>query len=214
MLKNIYHFWDKRSTLAKIWKESANKYEEALRSNKNLDPQIVESILQERERILNLFQSLLPEYNDKISIVITNDTIVENCAVGLWEGHVYVLVSAALIGRSIDYPEDNIKLAWEWLFRHEVSHIKSGHLPWLFYVRKLFNASLVFSLLSWFPPLKSPIYFWLLFGGWGINVIIHLIFELRADNYATKGVLNPQVLESAERTLFRMRPKTIKDKVK
>lgn len=77
----LKRIWDPRSSLAKEWLDCAGKYEENLRANKLINPQMVDSILQERSRIQALFQKLLPEFKEQISIVIINDTGVEHCAI-------------------------------------------------------------------------------------------------------------------------------------
>lgn len=140
--------WDARPLLAKEWLESAEKYEERLRTNQSLNPQVVECILNERNRILLLFSELLPEFEKRISIVITTDTYVEHCAVFLWKKHLYVLVSAALIGRPYDHPEDKGLKAWEWLARHEATHIRNNHLFWFFHTRRLFRITYTICCIS------------------------------------------------------------------
>jgi hypothetical protein len=220
LLAKLSRMWDPRPHLAKDWLECAQKYEESLRANKLVDPQIVDSILQERKRIHALFQKLLPEFKDQISIVITNDVCGEHCAIFSWNNHIYVLVSAALIGRPIDHPESNGIKAWDWLAHHEISHLKSGHLPWLFHVRRLFRLTILFlcssSILSYVLPSNSLTESWLntslwLFGfSWCIQTIVSLIVEYKADLQATRSIADPLILEDAEKALSRMGSQAIR----
>ena len=219
LFAKLNRMWDERPTLAKELLDSATIYEERLRANKLVDQQIVESVLQERSRIHALFQKLLPEFKEQISVVVTKEALVEHCAIFSWNKHIYVLVSAPLIARPIEHPESNAIKAWDWLARHEISHIKSGHLPWLFYVRKLFRFTALFFLIpcifsyllpsnhlidSWFN--KS---LWLFWAGWSIKMIVTLVFETMADLQATRSIKDPSVLEAAEESISRMTSQAI-----
>ena len=215
LLTKLYHIWDPRPNLAKEWFDCAQKYEERLRTNKLLDPKIADSILQERNRIHTLFQKLLPEFREQISIVVTNDVRAENCAIFSWNNHVYVLISAVLIARPIDHPESDGINAWNWLAHHEISHLKSGHLPWLFHIRRLFRFTLIFlcipKILSYALPVNHIIEtwlntsFWLFLGAWSIQMISSLVMEYTADLYATRSTKDHLILEDAEKTLSRMK---------
>ncbi len=200
--------------LASEWLESAEKYEERLRLNKSLNSQVVEAVLQERNRIRTLFNELLPEFVGRTSVVITTDARVEHCAVFLWNDHLYVLVSGALIGRPFDRPEDTGLKAWEWLARHEIAHIRGGHLPWFFHTRRLFRLTynfcgvlaILLSILAskhmvytWLQP-----FLWLLGGLWVVQTIVSLVLEWQADLVATRSVRDPSVLEETEKSLYRM----------
>lgn len=200
--------------LAREWLDSAEKYEERLRLNKSLNPQVVEAVLQERNRIRSLFNELLPEFVGRTSVVVTTDARVEHCAVSLWNDHLYVLVSGALIGRPFDHPEDAGLKAWEWLARHEIAHIRGGHLPWFFHTRRLFRLTynfcgvlaILLSILTskhmvytWLQP-----FLWLLGGLWVVQTIVALAFEWKADLVATQSIRDPSVLEEAEKSLYRM----------
>lgn len=217
--KNIFSYfvrmWDPRPKLASVWLESAEKYEERLRANKSLSSQVIEAILQERNRIRTLFNELLPEFRERISVVITADAAAENCAVFLWDGHLYVLVSAALIGRPFDCPEDAGVKAWEWLARHEAAHIRGGHLRWFFHTRRLFRMALNFFAV--FAIFFSMFYagengysylllgLWILGGVWSLQTFVGLAFECNADFSANKSINDPAVLKEAEKCLYRMR---------
>lgn len=131
--------WDLRPGLASEWLRSAEEYEERLRASKSLDPVVIEAVLEERNRICSLFNQFLPEFVGRTSVVILRDALVENCAVFVWEDHLYVLVSGALLGRPFDYPQDTGIKAWEWLARHEAVHVRKGHLPWFFHTRRFFR---------------------------------------------------------------------------
>ncbi len=220
LLAKLYRMWEPRSKLAEEWLDYAQKYEEVLRANKLVNPQIVDSILQERYRIHTLFQKLLPEFKDQISIVITNDVCVEHCSIFAWNNHVYVIVSAALIGQPIDHPELDGMKAWNWLAQHEISHLKSGHLPRLFHVRRLFRLSILFlsitNILSCIFPSNQLIdsclnlSFWLYGASSCIQLIASLSFEYTADLQATRSIKDPLILEAAEKTISRMASQAIK----
>lgn len=206
--------WDARPLLAKEWLESAEKYEERLRTKKSLNPQVVEFILNERNRIRQLFSELLPEFENRISVVVTTDAHVENCAVFLWENHLYVLVSGALIGRPYDHPDDKGLQAWEWLARHEAAHIRNNHLFWFFHTRRLFRITYMIccvpaiflrlftshqTLFIWLTP-----WLWLLGGFWLLQTIVGIVFEWKADLVATSSIKNSLTLEETEKSLHRM----------
>lgn len=214
VLSRILRSWDPRPVLAKEWLESAEKYEERLRTNPSLNQQVVEVILQERGRIRALFRELLPEFGECISIVVSTDTQVEHCAVFSWNDHLYVLVSAALIGRSCNHPTSNGFKAWEWLSRHEAAHIRDGHLPWLFHTRRLFRLTFVLCYTQWlllklfasrqmFYEWLEPS-LWLLGGLWLIQTVVALALEWKADLIATRSVTDPIVLKETENSLARM----------
>jgi hypothetical protein len=220
LLAKLSYMWDPRPHDAKEWLDSAQKkYEESLRANKGLNPQIVDAILKERERIHALFQKLFPEFKDHISIVVTNEVRVEQCAIFTWDNHIYVLVSAALIARPIDHPESDGIKAWDWLAHHEISHVKFRHLPWLFHVRRLFRFSRLFlyisGILSCVLPFNPLLESWLntscwLFGSsWCIQTIVSLIFEYQADLQATRSIKDPLILEDAEKAISRMNSQAI-----
>jgi len=220
LLAKLKRIWDPRTSLAKEWLNCANKYEESLRANKLVNPQIVDSILQERSRIQALFQKLLPEFKEQISVVVTNDTRVEHCAIFSWNKHIYVLVSAALIGRPIDHPESAGEKAWDWLAQHEISHLKSGHLPWLFHVRRVFRLTFIFlcitRIFSYALPSNHLVdswlntSLWIFCAGWSIQMIVSLVIEYKADFQATHSIKDPLVLEDAEQFLSRMGSQAIK----
>lgn len=206
--------WDARPLLASEWLESAEKYEERLRTNQPSNPQVVESILKERDRIRTLFSQLLPEVENRISIVITTDALVENCAVFIWKNHLYVLVSGALIGRPYDHPDDNGLKAWDWLARHEAAHVRNHHLFWLFHTRRLFRISYT---ISWISAIflrifasSQTFYIWLkpclfLLGGfWLLQTIVGIVFEWKADLSATSSIQDSEVLKETEKSLHRM----------
>jgi len=90
LLAKLKRMWDPRPTLAKEWLDCAARYEERMRANKLVDQQIVESILQERNRIHALFQKLLPEFKEQISVVVTKEALVEHCAIFSWNKHEFV----------------------------------------------------------------------------------------------------------------------------
>lgn len=214
LLSNLSRFWDPRPILAKEWLESAENYEKRLRSNQSLNLQVVESVLKERNRIHTLFSELLPEFSGKISIVITKNAHSEHCAIFSWNDHLYVLVSAALIGRPYDHPEDTGIKAWEWLARHEIAHIKGGHLSWFFHTRRLFKFTFILCciekfFLNLFPSNQAlstwlELSLWLLGTLWLIQTIIGLTFEWQADLTATYAAQDPIVLKEAEKSLHRM----------
>lgn len=206
--------WDPRPMLASEWLESAEKYEERLRANQSLNPKVIEVVLQERNRIRALFNELLPEYVERISVVITTEARVDQCAVFLWNDRVYILVSGALLGRPYDHPGDTGLKAWEWLARHEIAHIRGGHLPWFFHTRRLFRLTynfcgvlaILLSILAskemayvWREP-----FLWLLGGLWFVQTIVALVFEWQADLVATRSIRDPSVLEETEKSLTRM----------
>ncbi len=213
-LSYLVRMWDPRPMLASEWLEAAEKYEERLRVNKYLNSQVVDDVLQERNRIRALFNALLPEFVGRTSVVVTTDVRVEHCAVFLWNDYLYVLVSAALIGRPFDRPEDTGLKAWEWLARHEIAHIRGGHLPWFFHTRRLFrltyNFCSVLAILLSILASKHMVYTWLqpflwLLGGlWVVQTIVALAFEWKADLVATQSIIDPSVLEEAEKSLCRM----------
>lgn len=201
--------------LASEWLKLANEYEERLRANQSLSPQVIEAIVQERNRIRALFSELLPEFADRISVVLTRDVHVEHCSIFSWNRHLYVLVSAALIGRPYDHPgdEDAIR-AWEWIARHEVVHIREGHLPWFFHTRRLFRLTYLLGCISaiflkvfasrqtlwiWLEP-----FLYLLGGLWVVQTVVGLLFEWRADLAATRSIQDPLVLRETEKSLYRM----------
>ena len=206
--------WDPRPTLAKLCLDGAEKYEANLRANKLINPQIMDSILEERKRIHGLFQKLLPEFKEQISIVITNDVRVESCSVFSWNNHIYVLVSAALLVRPIDYPEDSSVNGWDWLALHETSHVKSSDLPWLFYTRKLLKVTCIAlfipKFLSYIIPSNHLVELWLnasiwlFLIGWSIQMIASMFIELKADLHATRSINDPLILEEAEKLISRM----------
>ena len=218
LLAKLSYMWDPRPHDAKRLLDSAQKYEESLRANKNLNPQIVDSILEERKRIHALFQKLLPEFKDHISIVVTN-VRVEHCSIFTWDNHIFVQVSGFLIGRPYDYPESDGIKAWDWLAHHEISHLKFRHLPWLFHVRRLFRFSRLFlfisGILSCVLPSNPLLESWLntscwLFGSsWCIQMIVSLIFEYQADLQATRSIKDPLILEDAEKAISRMNSQAI-----
>jgi hypothetical protein len=222
--KKLYLLWDIRSNVSKIWRENSQKYEGDLRGNISLDPKIVESVLEEKNRILTLFQTLLPEYENQISIVVTNNVFQETLAISTWDNHIYIIVSAALIARPIDNPHSNGINGWNFLALHEIAHIKSGHLPLLFHVRRVFQFSnLLIFLLSFiffgfclFAPLTylmMPNFsiFYKLYGIiWFIQTAISLTFECSADIQAARSIKDPLFLEDAVNTLDRMKDLTIK----
>jgi hypothetical protein len=210
---------DQRPELAREWLDSAEKYEEKLRENVS-NPQLAEAILQEVGRIRALFTTLIPTYKDHISVVVMRDTHAEHCAVFSWKDHLYILVSAALIGRPIDHPQDQGLPAWEWLAHHELAHIRGGHLPWFFYTRKVFQwvsrfclimGSILFlfssteSRQSWFKP-----FLWMTAITWLIQTFVGLFFEWKADLAATQAVNDPVVLKEAEKSLIRMSGQAVK----
>jgi hypothetical protein len=215
----LKRMWDPRTSLAKEFQDSASRYEEILRANNQGNQQVVESILQERRRIQALFQRLLPEFKEKISVVVTKEILVEHCSIFSWNEHIYVLVSAALIGRPFDHPELPGTKAWDWLAQHEIYHIKSGHTSWLFHVRRLYRITKVFFLIplifycvlpsnhlidSWFNGSL-----WLFYAGWSMQMIVSLIFEYKADLQAARSIKDPLVLEDAEQSLSRMTSQAI-----
>jgi hypothetical protein len=211
--------WDPRTSLAKEFQDSANRYEEILRANNQGNEQVVESILQERRRIQALFQRLLPEFKEKISVVVTPEILVEHCSIFSWNEHIYVLVSAALIARPFDHPELTGTKAWDWLAQHEIYHIKSGHTRWLFHVRRVYRITRVFFLIplifSYVLPSNHLIdswfngSLWLFYAGWSMQMIVSLIFEYKADLQAARSIKDPLVLEDAEQSLSRMTSQAI-----
>lgn len=210
-LTKLYRIWDPRPKLAAEWLEFAHQYENRL-ANSHLKPEIVEAILAERNRIHKLFRERLPEYQDRISIVVTNNT-AEHCAVLAWNNHIYVLVSGALIGRPYDNPDDTGIKAWEWLAEHEIAHIREGHLPWFFYSRRLFqftSALVALHILLNMFAFKQLIaaYYWphigILVSTWLLQLIIILPREWKADLMATEAIDDPSVLIEAEKSLCRM----------
>src|SRR5689334_8460373 len=98
LLTKLSRIWDPRPHLAKEWLDCAQKYEESLRTNQFVNQQIVDSILQERNRIHALFQKLLPKFKEQISIVVTNDIRVEHCAIFAWNDHIYLSVGFVSLG--------------------------------------------------------------------------------------------------------------------
>ena len=216
----LKRIWDPRATLAKELLDSATRYEERVRANKLTDQQIVESILRERSRIHALFQKLLPEFKEQISVVVTNETLAEHCAIFSWNKHIYVQVSAVLIARPIVHPESTGIKAWDWLAQHEISHVKSGHLPWLFYVHRVFQLTILFfgipKIFSYVLPSNHLLdswlngSFWLFWAGWSMKMIVSLVFEYWADLQATRSIKDPLVLEDAEQSLSRMTSQAIK----
>jgi hypothetical protein len=215
LLSKIYRVWDPRAGIAKGFLEAAEKYEPGLRSSKLLNPAIVNSILAERERIHLLLQRHLPEHKEQISIVITNDIRVENLAIFSWNKHVYLLVSAALIGRPIDHPEENGIKAWDFLARHESAHLKFGHLPWLFYTRRVFKFTTylpsIFMVMTYFLPniqeIKTCLYTssLLFLSSWAIQTVTGLITEYQADRFAISSINDLEVLDDVAKTLLRIR---------
>ncbi len=208
MTNFLSRMWDPRPILAREWLEAAEKYEDLLRGNPSLNPQIVEAIFHERNRIRALFNGLMPEFAGRISVVITTDARVENVSIFSWNDHLYVLVSGALIGRPNDHPEDTGEKAWEWLARHEIAHIRGGHLPWFFHTRRLFRFGCLLAcfqnvvlnrMLGWgeFP-------LWLLGSLWFVQTIVGLSLEWQADLAAAKFIDDPSVLKEAEKSLDRM----------
>lgn len=200
--------------LASEWLKSAEEYEERLRANQSLSPSVLEAILQERTRIHTLFKELLPEFAERISVVVTIETQAENCSVFLWNRRLYVLVSAALLGRPYDHPEDKGLKAWEWIARHEAAHVRGGHLLWLFHTRRLFRISLNLCFIQWillslFAP-KQVLSAWfepalgILAGLWFIQTIVCLSLEWGADLAATRSVKDPMILDEVEKSLDRM----------
>lgn len=131
-----------------------------------------------------------------------------------------MLVSAALIARPIDHPESDGVKAWNWLAQHEISHLKSGHLPWLFHVRRFFRFTILFlcvsKILSYILPSNHLIDSWLnaslwLFGfGWSIQMIVSLIIEYKADLQAIRSTKDRLILEDAEKSIARMGSQAIK----
>lgn len=219
----LKRMWDPRTNLAKEFQDSASRYEEILRANNQgneQNEQIAESILQERRRIQALFQRLLPEFKEKISVVVTKEILVEHCSIFSWNEHIYVLVSAALIGRPLVHPELPGTKAWDWLAQHEIYHIKSGHIPWLFHVRRVYRITRVFFLIplifSYVLPSNHLLdswlngSFWLFWAGWSMKMIVSLVFEYWADLQATRSIKDPLVLEDAEQSLNRMTSQAIK----
>ncbi len=213
-LSRLVWMWDPRPALAKEWLESAEKYEERLRSNQSANPQIVEAVLQERNRICALFNVLLPEFAGRISVVVTKEARIEHCAVFSWNNRVYVLVSGALLGRPYDHPEDDGLKAWQWLARHEIAHVRGKHLPWFFHTRRLFRFACYFcgvlGFLSMIFPSNQIFHNWLgsslwvLGGGWLVQTMTALFCEWKADLEATRSINNPSVLKEAEKSLCRM----------
>lgn len=57
--------------------------------------------IEEKNKILTLFQTLLPEYKNQISIVVTNNGFQETLVISTWDNHIYIIVSAALIASCI-----------------------------------------------------------------------------------------------------------------
>jgi len=210
----IARIWDPRPLLAKQWFESAEKYEERLRANTSLDPQIIELVIQERNRIHLLFTELLPTFAGRISIVVTVDGHAEHCSVFVWEKRLYVLVSGALLGRPYDHPNEPGLKAWQWLARHEAAHIRNNHLFWFFHTRRFFRipyllcgAAFLFLRLfasteifwNWAEPCL-----WILTGLWLLQTIVGLTLEWKADLSATASIQDKEVLEDAEKSLHRM----------
>ncbi len=200
--------------LAKEWLESAEKYEERLRAIQSLNPQIVEAILCEKNRIHSLFRELLPEFAERISVVITTEALVEHCAIFSWNNHLYILVSGALIGRPYDHPKEPGLKAWEWLAHHEKAHILGNHLPWFFHTRRLFRFT---TLFCFFQKISLDIFdsnhvlsairepcLWFLGGTWLLQTFVGLVFEWQADLAATNAVKESLVLEDVQKTLHRM----------
>lgn len=221
-LSFLIQAWDPRPAFALHCSSLAEKYEQNLRASPSTDPQIVEFLVQERHRIFLLFSKLLPEFENRISIVITADVCVEHCGVFLWKNHVYILVSSALIGRPYDHPKDNGVKAWEWLARHEVAHIRNNHLPWLFYTRRLFLltrkmccvlAILLLPFTSHPQALTLLRPFLCLMGGsWLLQALVSVAFEWKADLFATLSIKDVVALEDAEKSLLRMKEQAIKRK--
>ncbi len=210
----LSRIWDPRPNLAQNWLDAAEKYEDRLKTNPSSSPQIVEAILQERHRIQSLFNELLPEFSNKISVVITPNALVEHLAIFSWDHRLYVLVSGALIGRPYDHPEDTGIKAWQWLARHEAAHIRGNHLPWLFHARRLFRFTSIFccagSLFLGLFASKEILNTWLilflsLYGStWIIQTITTLFLEWRADCKATEEIQDPSILKETEESLHRM----------
>lgn len=207
-ITSLSRFWDPRPFIAKEWLASAQAYENNLRSNQTLKPELVEAILCERNRIHAHFQKLLPEHCDRISIVITRD-YSENCFIGFWDNHVYVLVTVGLLARPIDHPNDCVVKGWEWLAHHEVAHLRKGHLPYFFHTRRLFRFSLIiFAIIAFTPYMAYALC--LLGASWILQTIVHLCFEWEADRTANNLIMEPSVIQDAEMLLFRMTTQTQK----
>lgn len=206
--------WDPRPFLANEWLEAAERYEERLRASSAVSPNVLQAILDERNRILELFNELLPEFTGRTSLVVTKDAHVEYCGVSLWKDRLYVLVSAALIARPFDCPQNSGVKAWQWLARHEASHIRRGHLPWLFHVRRLFRLTYhfcwVFAIILGIAVSKETMYAWLkpvlwLLGAiWVVQTVVCLCLEWKADVVATQSIKDPSILKEAEESICRM----------
>ncbi|MCH9617719.1 MAG: hypothetical protein SP4CHLAM5_10820 [Chlamydiia bacterium] len=220
ILLYIYNLWDPRAKIAKGFLEGSDQYEAKLRASKQVSPDVVDSILAERGRIHSLMQEHLPDYKESISIVVTNDILVENLAIFSWNDHLYLLVSAALIGRPIDHAKESGIKGWEFLARHESAHIKFGHLPWLFYTRRFFKfityLLITFIVMTYIFPniqeIKTCVYtsslLYLL--SWTIQTITGLITEYQADRYAISSINDREVLDDAEKTLSRIKSQATK----
>lgn len=219
-LSYFVRLWDPRPLLAKEWLEDAQKYEERLQANRSLNPQVVEFILQERNRIRQLFSELLPEFENRITVVVTKDAQVESCAVFVWKNYLYVLVSGALLGRPYDHPDDKGLKAWEWLARHEAAHIRHQHLGWFFHTRRLFRIPYIICCLltpfillftsqqtvsSWLTACL-----WILGGFWLLQTSVGLALEWKADFVATSSIKDQATLKEVEKSLHRMGQQAIK----
>lgn len=219
IIKKISNMWDPRKNLAEQFLVASEKYEEQLKQNKNLDPKLVDALISERNRIHSLFQQFLPEYKEKISIVITNDAYVESCSIFRWKEQIFILVSSAMIGRPIDHPKENGLKAWEWLVRHEITHLKRGHLTTLFRLRKfhkiatyLLNAATLFFYMlprtnMTIKCLQLSLFLWL--GSLLLKIAVSLTFEYIADRNAACDIKDCLVLEDAEKTLRRIKSQAI-----
>jgi hypothetical protein len=219
ILRKIRNIVDPRSNLAKKWQESAENYESRLRSNQHLNQAIVELILKERNRIHELFQSVLPAYKDRISIVVISEPIIDSCAVCEIENHIYVLVSAALIAKPIDFPNIDSTRVWQWLSRHEAAHIHYKHSSILYYVRSIFRIACftVFGLrlLSLFSLFHSKIDFLVNFAfvvlciAWIMQTVVSITTEIVADRFANRSIQDPLIFKEAQEFLSRIRSQVI-----
>ena len=210
---NLY-FLKPRSFFAEVFEKTARNYDASL-LNSSAPQDVVQAILNEKNRLRSLFEKVCPEYLNNLSIVVVNNTTVDTCSVFLFKNHLYILVSAAFIGRPYDHPSTTESKAWEWIAQHEAVHVKNNHDFILFLVKKFFifcsTTALSLKLLVTFcaGTLASDNYFYaylsLIGFSWLVFFVSSFYIECKADVIASQKTDDIDVLIEAKEYLKRVK---------